>query len=109
MFKRTVNLMADRIKRFTQENPNQAIDMTKFFMYVTFDVMGDFTFAHPFGMVERMEYLDWISGQYSNLKTAMFIMSSAYLKFLQPVSSFFAWMFLEQLNAPLRFATEQGA
>jgi len=109
MLKRTINRMVNRIKRYTEENSNPAIDMTKFFMYVTFDIMGDFTFTQPFGLIERMEYLNWIADQFSNLKAAIFIISSAYLDFLKPIARFMTWVFLERLNAPLKFASEQGA
>lgn len=108
MFKRTANLLVDRIKRCQKESPTKGIDMTRFFMYVTCDIMGDFTLAQPFGMVESMQYLDWMSGQEDNLNAMMLLSSSAYLTFLKPLANFFVWVFLEKLNAPLSFATEQG-
>jgi hypothetical protein len=36
------------------------------------------------------------------------MMSAAYLPWLQPVVAVLSWLMLEQLNAPMRFATEQG-
>jgi len=82
--------------------------MGRFFMYATFDIMGEFTLDQPLGMVERMEFPDWIAGQYRNMKITAFMASASYLTFLQPLVAAFSWLMLEQMSAPFRFAIEQG-
>ena len=106
--KRTAKEMIDRIERFQKENPAQPINMAKFFMCVTFDVMGDFTLSQRFGLIEKMEIPDWMAVQQENQKAIIFILSSAYLDVLKPIASFFMWMFFEKLSAALNFTTKQG-
>ncbi|KAF2799379.1 cytochrome P450 [Melanomma pulvis-pyrius CBS 109.77] len=107
MFKRIANQAIDRIKRCQKESPTEGIDMTRFFLYVTCDIIGDFTLAQPFGMLESMQYLGWMSAQGDNLSATLFLSSSAYLTLLKPLASLFVWVFRENFNAPLLFATEQ--
>jgi hypothetical protein len=106
--KRTAKEMVDRIERFQKENPTQPINMARFFMFVTFDIMGDFTLSQRFGLIEKMEIPDWMVAQQENQKGIIFIFSSAYLNVLKPLASLFMWMFSEQLSASLDFSTKQG-
>jgi hypothetical protein len=107
MFKKVSTQVVHRLQRYAREE-SKPVDMGRFLMYATFDIMGEFTLDQALGMVERMEFLDWIAGQYRNAKTTAFMMSAAYLPWLQPVVAVLSWLMLEQLNAPMRFATEQG-
>jgi hypothetical protein len=100
--------MIDRIDRFQKENPTQPLNMAKFFMFVTFDIMGEFTLSQRFGLIEKMEIPDWMAAQQENQKAIIFILTSAYLGVLKPFASLFMWMFSEQLSAPLKFTTKQG-
>lgn len=106
--KRTAKEMIDRINRFQKESPTQPINMAKFFMCVTFDIMGDFTLSQRFGLIEKMEIPDWMVTQQENQKAIIFITTSAYLGVLKPFASFFMWLFFEQLSASLKFTTKQG-
>jgi cytochrome P450 len=108
MFKKVTTQMRNRLRRYCEEEGSEPIDMTRFFMYATFDIMGEFTLDQPLGMVERMEFFDWIAGQYKNMKITAFMASASYLAFLRPVVAGFAWLMLEQLSAPFKFAVEQG-
>jgi hypothetical protein len=107
MFKKVSTQMVDRLRRYAREE-TKPIDMGRFFMYATFDIMGEFTLDAPLGMVDRMEYLDWIAGQYRNMKITAFMMSAAYLPFLKPVVAALSSAMLESLSAPMHFAIEQG-
>jgi len=100
--------MVDRIERFQKENPTQPINMAKFFMFVTFDIMGDLTLSQRFGLIEKMEIPHWMAEQQENQKAIIFIFSSAYLNVLKPFASFFMWLFSKQLRAALDFSTKQG-
>jgi cytochrome P450 len=108
MFKKVTTQMKNRLLRFYEEE-SKPIDMCQFFMYATFDIMGEFTLDQSLGMVERMEFLDWIAGQYRNMKITAFMASASYLILLRPPVAGFAWLMLEQRSAPFKFAVEQGS
>jgi cytochrome P450 len=84
MFKKVSTQVVHRLQRYAREE-SKPVDMDRFFMYATFDIMGEFTLNQALGMVERMEFLDWIAGHYRNAKTTAFMMSAACLPWLQPV------------------------
>jgi hypothetical protein len=60
MFKKVTTQMRNRLRRYCEEEGSEPIDMTRYFIYATFDIMGEFTLDQPLGMVERLEFLDWI-------------------------------------------------
>jgi cytochrome P450 len=107
MFKSVTTQMVNRLLQYHQEE-SEAIDMGRFFMYVTFDIMGMFTLDQSLDMVEKMEFPDWIAGQYKNMKITAYMASASYLVFLQPLVAAFSWLMLKQMSAPFRFAIEQG-
>jgi hypothetical protein len=108
MFKNVATQMVSRLRRYYQEESGP-IDFGRFFMYATFDIMGEFTLDQPLGMVEKMDFPDWIAGQYKNMKITAFMASASYLTFLQPLVAAFSWLMLEQMSAPFHFAIEQGS
>jgi hypothetical protein len=108
MFMKVTTQMVNQLRQCCQKK-SEPIDMGRFFMFVTFDIMGEFTLDQSLGMVEKMEFPDWIAGQYKNMKITAFMASASYLTFLKPLVAAFSWLMLEQMSAPFHFAIEQGS
>ncbi|KAF4466375.1 cytochrome P450 [Fusarium albosuccineum] len=58
VFQRYVNLMIDRLK--SASSGDQAVEMTKWLNWATFDMAGDLIFGESFGCLEKSEYHPWV-------------------------------------------------
>lgn len=47
---------------------NESVDMTKWFNYITFDIIGDLAFGEPFGCLKNKGYHPWITNIFQNVK-----------------------------------------
>ncbi|KAL6237522.1 putative sterigmatocystin biosynthesis P450 monooxygenase stcF [Aspergillus navahoensis] len=60
----------DRLMARLRENcPSGSVDMTVWFNWATFDIIGDLAFGEPFGCLERMETHPWIASIQGNVKS----------------------------------------
>nr|QFQ50475.1 P450 monooxygenase [Aspergillus pachycristatus] len=60
----------DRLMTRLQENCSSgSLDMTVWFNWATFDIIGDLAFGEPFGCLERMETHPWIASIQGNVKS----------------------------------------
>ena len=66
-----VDLLMQRLR----ERSGERADLTAWFNYTTFDLVGDLAFGEPFNCLKDSRYHPWISLIFSNLK--MFVYSSA--------------------------------
>ncbi|KAJ8120817.1 hypothetical protein ONZ43_g2571 [Nemania bipapillata] len=47
---------------------NGSLDMMKLFDFTTFDIMAEFTFGEPLGMLETNQYSQWVATAFRSLK-----------------------------------------
>ncbi|PLB55889.1 benzoate 4-monooxygenase cytochrome P450 [Aspergillus steynii IBT 23096] len=47
---------------------NEAVDVTKWFNYITFDIIGDLAFGEPFACLKNKGYHPWVASIFQNAK-----------------------------------------
>ncbi|KAK1140603.1 hypothetical protein N8T08_010240 [Aspergillus melleus] len=47
---------------------NETVDLTKWFNYITFDIIGDLAFGEPFGCLKNKGYHSWVTSVFQNVK-----------------------------------------
>ncbi|KAF2872073.1 cytochrome P450 [Massariosphaeria phaeospora] len=68
LFLKYINLLVQKLKEGSQENPNHAFNMVDMYTFTTFDVMGDLTFGEPLQMLANTEYHPWVSIVFDSVK-----------------------------------------
>lgn len=65
-----VDLLVERWREaiVSSGNGKTEVDLTRWFNYLTFDILGDLAFAESFECLQRSEYHGWISLIFDNLK-----------------------------------------
>ncbi|KAM5352896.1 hypothetical protein ACJ41O_005618 [Fusarium nematophilum] len=66
IFRRYVSLLIDRLK--TASESNQAQEMTAWYNWVTFDMIGDLAFGEPFGCLQETRYHPWVKLIFQNIQ-----------------------------------------
>ena len=61
-----VSLLMDRLK--TAAAKNQAQEMTSWYNWTTFDMIGDLSFGEPFGCLENAHYHPWVKLIFEHLR-----------------------------------------
>jgi cytochrome P450 len=65
-FRHYTSLLIDRLKEATAANEVQ--DMTAWYNWATFDMIGDLTFGEPFGCLEESRYHHWVKLLFKHIK-----------------------------------------
>ncbi|KAH8885916.1 cytochrome P450 [Thozetella sp. PMI_491] len=65
------------IERLSSESMHgtRPLDMTNWYNYATFDIIGDLAFGESFGCLENATYHPWVSTVFSSLKNIAFMVS----------------------------------
>jgi len=63
-----VDLLMQRLR----EHSGEKVDLTAWFNYATFDLVGDLAFGEPFNCLKDSRYHPWISLVFSNLKMLVY-------------------------------------
>lgn len=56
----------------------KAQDMTSWYNWTTFDIIGDLTFGEPFGCLKNGEYHPWVALIFDSVKAAYFLRNTRY-------------------------------
>ncbi|KAF2968987.1 hypothetical protein GQX73_g4601 [Xylaria multiplex] len=62
LFQKYAGLMAGCARK------NKIVNMTELYDFTTFDIMAEFTFGEPLGMLESNQYSDWVAMVFSAVK-----------------------------------------
>jgi len=62
--------------------PSATVDLTKWYNFLTFDIIGDLCFGESFGATESGEYNPWMANLFSGVKYARFF---AIASFYEPL------------------------
>ncbi|GFN19721.1 cytochrome P450 [Aspergillus tubingensis] len=84
-----------------EQRAGEVVDMSAWFNFCTFDIIGDLGFGEPFGCLKRGAYDDWVRLIFLALKTSMLIQISARFPGLQ---SLLLWYLLPVELARKRLA-----
>ncbi|POS68852.1 isotrichodermin C-15 hydroxylase [Diaporthe helianthi] len=71
MFREYADKLVNRLQSATG-NGQQPQEMTSWFNWVTFDVIGDLSFGEPFGCLDSQSYHPWVSNIFSGVKENLF-------------------------------------
>lgn len=82
--KQYVDLLIARLKQ-QQAQDGTATDMTRWFNYLTFDIIGELAFGDPFYSLETSNYHPWISMIFETIKAVGLIMFLANYPLLRPL------------------------
>lgn len=78
----------DRRDERTGEPCKRILDMTAWYNWTTFDIIGDLAFGEPFGCLDRAEEHPWVGAVNGSIKTMVVGLSISYLgldSFLTPL------------------------
>jgi cytochrome P450 len=93
--KRYVDLFIERLGEMAQKG--DAVDMVKWFNYISFDVIGDLTFAESFNCLANGEYHPWIVMIFASIKTASNLQFINHYPLLKPLAWYMmGWRGLEK-------------
>lgn len=56
--------------------------MVSYLNFTTFDIMGDLTFGEPLGLLEKSEYIPWVTTIFAALKAGTFLRAMKYFPIL---------------------------
>ena len=76
LIKNYVNLLIQRLREKAAHNSPE-IDMTAWYNYCTFDIIGDLSFGEAFGCLQESAMHPWISLIFANIKLTAFILVCA--------------------------------
>lgn len=57
----------------------RALDMTAWYNWTTFDIIGDLAFGEPFGGLDRAEYHPWVAAIGATVRSAAFLLAAKLL------------------------------
>jgi len=66
-----VSLLIEKLK--TACKTGEAQDMTAWYNWTTFDVIGDLSFGEPFGCLDQSKYHPWVAMIFSHIKGTAFL------------------------------------
>jgi cytochrome P450 len=79
LFVKYVDKLVSRLRKTTEDDPSEKLDLVRLYNCTTFDVMGDLTFGEPLHMLDRAEYDPWVSTIFASLKiSSYFSIMTAY-------------------------------
>ncbi|KAK7744058.1 hypothetical protein SLS53_003575 [Cytospora paraplurivora] len=73
LIQKYVDLLMQRLKENCQGG-TKALDMTKWYNWTTFDVIGDLAFGEPFGCLTESNYHPWVAMIFPALKQGIILM-----------------------------------
>ncbi|KAF5864524.1 hypothetical protein ETB97_007356 [Aspergillus alliaceus] len=68
-----VDLLVSRLHEFGASPSQKPIDMTSWYNYTTFDIIGDLAFGESFNCLQSRDYHPWVKTVFPTLKSATFI------------------------------------
>ncbi|KAK8128105.1 cytochrome P450 monooxygenase [Apiospora sp. TS-2023a] len=68
LIQRYVDLLMQRLRERCNQGQT-ALDMTQWFNWATFDIVGDLAFGEPFGCLEQASYHPWVSIIFESMVT----------------------------------------
>ncbi|KIN02897.1 hypothetical protein OIDMADRAFT_160486 [Oidiodendron maius Zn] len=83
-----VNLLIRRLKEHSQDGQIPQ-NMSSWYNWITFDIIGDLTFGEPFGCLDNSDYHPWVSAIFDNIKAGIYIKALNYLPYGQELASLF--------------------
>lgn len=78
VFQRYVDLLVMRLR----EAEAQPLDMTRVLNLATFDILGDFAFGEPLGLLKSNEYSSWLDATFKSTRVLPFVQMIEYYPWL---------------------------
>lgn len=104
--KKYVDLFISRLKEKSASNGVPA-DMTQWFNFLTFDIIGELAFGDPFYSLEKSNYHPWIAMIFQSIKGVGLIMFLVNYPLLKPLILFIGGQTLEIKKQSRQLAAEK--
>ena len=83
-----VDLLIKRMREHAG-SPNPVVDLSKWYNFTTFDLIGDLAFGEPFGCLESGGYHPWVASIFGGFKLSAFNQARKRFPWLMPVTQYF--------------------
>ena len=81
-------LMVSELKKRVDDPTIQSVDMTRWYNFLTFDVIGDLAFGESFGALEAGDYHPWMKNLFQGVKSSVLLKIAAFYQPLMKVLMF---------------------
>ncbi|KAL3417603.1 cytochrome p450 [Phlyctema vagabunda] len=78
-------LMVTGLKKKAEDPTVKSVDMTRWYNFVTFDIIGDLAFGESFGALESGEYHIWMQNLFQGVKSARILKTAQFYKPLMSI------------------------
>ncbi|KAI1865447.1 uncharacterized protein JN550_008204 [Neoarthrinium moseri] len=96
LIKKYVNLLVQRLRENCADG-TKALDMTAWYNFTTFDVIGDLAFGEPFGCLEESRYHSWVATIFQMAHVGTFVQSLSFYPAIKAVLDAFV-PFMEKMD-----------
>ncbi|TLD03255.1 uncharacterized protein PgNI_12474 [Pyricularia grisea] len=79
-----ISLLMDRLTAYAEKG--EPVDFTRWFNFLTFDVIGDLAFADPFHALHNSDYHPWISSIFAGFRGRALMQVFVYYPLLRPLA-----------------------
>lgn len=82
LFQRYVDLLLSKIRQQCQEGGDGRVEMVRMLNYMAFDIMAELCFGEPLGLLDKMEYSQWVASVFGAVKMLPFLQICEYYPLL---------------------------
>ncbi|KUI58549.1 Versicolorin B desaturase [Cytospora mali] len=103
-FRRYVDLLMTRL----HETEGRPVDMTEKFNLTTFDIISDFIFGEPLGLLENNKYSSWLKLTFDSVRVLPFVQVIEYYPWLSKVFKLVEPRHVKEMKAShFRYSTDK--
>jgi len=88
LFKRHVDTLITSLRKVSEDG-NTPVDMVRMYNFTTFDVMGDFVFGEPLGLLEHLQYTPQVEAPFKTVKYLPLMQMIEYYPLLKATWDYF--------------------
>lgn len=82
LFQRYVDLLLSKIRQQCQAGGDGRVEMVRMLNYMAFDIMAELCFGEPLGLLDKMEYSQWVASVFGAVKMLPFLQICEYYPLL---------------------------
>lgn len=82
LFQRYVDLLVSKIRQQCQAGGDGRVEMVRMLNYMAFDIMAELCFGKPLGLLDKMEYSQWVASVFDAVKVLPFLQICEYYPLL---------------------------
>ncbi|RLL98773.1 hypothetical protein CFD26_105148 [Aspergillus turcosus] len=90
------DLLVRKLREKLDHSPSEVIDITRWYNYTTFDLIGDLAFGEPFHCLKDSQYHWWVSIILDAVKLSVYLRVLWFFPFLRPLTTLLVPSYLHQ-------------